>query len=83
MKKERKHPAVSKLRPSRGPHDHDVDNDIAAERMAGAWDGFQTRLLAIMLGMAATIAVWYFQPKYQWELIERHCGCESEAGRQL
>ena len=34
--------------------------------------GFQSRMLAIFLGITTTIAVWVYQPKYQWTAIERH-----------
>jgi hypothetical protein len=34
--------------------------------------GFQSRMLAVFLGLTTTIAVWIYQPKYQWTAIERH-----------
>lgn len=31
--------------------------------------GFQSRMLAIFLGVMTTIAVWIYQPKYEWTAI--------------
>src|SRR5881296_1738887 len=35
-------------------------------------NGFQSRLGAIVLGLAATMVVWIIQVQYVWDAVERH-----------